>query len=107
MLENLACSDARLALRFKARRFKHRARRFKRFNRYCGPICGWSDACINRFDRGLQGLVGIVVNLCVVRKIEFLRNSKLFQSFLPSLRFPRFDQGLQGLVSIVENLLVV
>ena len=52
----------------------------KLFNRYLG----WRDACINRFDRGSMRLISIVVNFCVVRVIEFLRNAKLFQSFLAS-----------------------
>ena len=52
----------------------------KLFNRYLG----WRDACINRFDRGNMRLISIVVNFCVVRVIEFLRNTKLFQSILAS-----------------------
>ena len=46
----------------------------------------WRDACINRFNRGCMSTISIVVNFCVVRVIEFLRNAKLFQSLLASQR---------------------
>ena len=56
------------------------AARMKLLNRYLG----WRDACINRFDRGSMRLISIVVNFCVVRVIEFLRNAKPFKSLLAS-----------------------
>jgi len=64
----------------------NRARRGTRRALRILSYLGWRDACINRFNRGCMSTISIVVNFCVVRVVEFLRNPKPFQSLLASQR---------------------